>query len=69
MPTTDAALEASINEMQQSIDYASAYAREQWEREEAEAEYQRQLEGERTAAVEAALKPSSPFTIGELCSL
>ena len=37
----------------------------EWEAEEAEAEYQRQLEGERTATVEAALKPSPSFTIGD----
>ena len=69
MPTTDAALEASIEEMQESTDHASTYAREQWEAEQAEAEYQRQLEGERTATVEAALKPSPSFTIGDLCTL
>ena len=68
-PTTDVALEASIEEMQKSIDHASAYAREEQEREEEWAEYQRQLEGERTAAVEAALKPSPSFTIGDLCVL
>tara|TARA_Y100001963_G_scaffold112676_1_gene156022 strand:+ start:2483 stop:2929 length:447 start_codon:yes stop_codon:yes gene_type:complete len=65
-PTTDAALEASIDEMQKGIDQASAYAREQEKLEEAEAVYQRQLEGERTPAVEAALQSSgSGFTIGE----
>ena len=68
-PTTDAALEASIDEMQEGIDQASAYAREQEEYEEAEAEYQRQLAGEHTPAVVEALKPSASFTIGELCSL
>jgi len=69
MPTTDVALEASIEEMQKGIDQASAYAREEEEREEAEREYQRQLEGEHTAAVKEALKSSPSFTIGELCSL
>ena len=34
--------------------------------EEAEAEYQRQLAGEHTAAVKEALKPSASFTIGDL---
>ncbi len=69
MPTTDAALEASIEWMQKRIDQASADMREEEEREEAEREYQRQLEGEHTAAVKEALKPSPSFTIGELCSL
>ena len=68
-PTTDAALEASIDEMQEVINQAAAHMREEEEREEAEREYQRQLEGEHTAAVKEALKPSAPFTIGELCSL
>ena len=34
--------------------------------EEAEAEYQRQLAGEHTAAVKEALKPSASFTIGDM---
>tara|TARA_R100000808_G_C2140549_1_gene148377 strand:- start:798 stop:1232 length:435 start_codon:yes stop_codon:yes gene_type:complete len=68
-PTTDAALEASIEWMQKRIDQASADMREEEEREEAEREYQRQLEGEHTAAVKEALKPSPSFTIGDLCAM
>ena len=53
MPTTEAELKAEIVELDR----------------EARMAYEDILKGERTAAVEEALKPSTPFTIGELCSL
>lgn len=69
MPSTDAELKDDILFFEQEAENAYARAKAHWEREEAEAEYQRQLAGEHTPAVVEALKPSASFTIGELCSL
>lgn len=69
MPTTEAELKAEIVRLDRQARMAYEDIRAQDEADRAEEEYQRQLEGEHTAAVKEALKPSPSFTIGELCSL
>ena len=69
MPTTDAELRAQIDEMDKEIESLGEVIEAQIKADEEELEYERQLEGEHTAAVKEALKPSTSFTIGELCSL
>ena len=66
MPTTDAELRSQIEEMDKEIKSLGEEIDAQIKAEEAEAEYQRQLAGEHTAAVKEALKPSASFTIGDL---
>ena len=66
MPTTDAELRAQIEEMDKQIERLAEEMKEQIKAEEEQIEYQRQLEGEHTAAVKEALKPSAPFTIGDM---
>jgi hypothetical protein len=66
MPTTDAELRAQIEEMDKEIKSLGEVIEAEIKAEEAEAEYQRQLAGEHTAAVKEALKPSASFTIGDL---
>ena len=66
MPTTDAELRAQIDEMDKEIKSLGEEIDAQIKAEEAEAEYQRQLAGEHTAAVKEALKPSASFTIGDM---
>ena len=69
MPTTDAELRAQIDEMDKEIESLGEVIEAQIKADEEEAEYERQLQGEHTPVVVEALKPSSSFTIGELCSL
>ena len=66
MPTTDAELRAQIEEMDKEIKSLGEVIEAEIKAEEAEAEYQRQLAGEHTAAVKEALKPSASFTIGDM---
>lgn len=66
MPTTDAELRAQIDEMDKEIKSLGEVIEAEIKAEEAEAEYQRQLAGEHTAAVKEALKPSASFTIGDM---
>lgn len=66
MPTTDAELRAQIEEMNKEIKSLGEVIEAEIKAEEAEAEYQRQLAGEHTAAVKEALKPSASFTIGDM---
>ena len=66
MPTTDAELRSQIEEMDKEIKSLGEEIDAQIKAEEAEAEYQRQLAGEHTAAVKEALKPSASFTIGDM---
>ena len=66
MPTTDAELRAQIEEMDKQIERLAEEMKEQIKAEEEQIEYQRQLAGEHTAAVKEALKPSAPFTIGDM---
>ena len=66
MPTTDAELRTQIDEMDKEIKSLGEEIDAQIKAEEAEAEYQRQLAGEHTAAVKEALKPSASFTIGDM---
>ena len=66
MPTTDAELRTQIDEMDKEIKSLGEVIEAEIKAEEAEAEYQRQLAGEHTAAVKEALKPSASFTIGDL---
>ena len=66
MPTTDAELRAQIEDMDKEIKSLGEEIDAQIKAEEAEAEYQRQLAGEHTAAVKEALKPSASFTIGDM---
>ena len=66
MPTTDAELRTQIEEMDKEIKSLGEVIEAEIKAEEAEAEYQRQLAGEHTAAVKEALKPSASFTIGDL---
>ena len=69
MPTTEAELKAEIVRLDRQAKMAYEDIRARDEADKAEEEYQRQLQGEHTAAVVEALKPSPSFTIGELCSL
>tara|TARA_B100000214_G_scaffold336769_1_gene280914 strand:- start:176 stop:577 length:402 start_codon:yes stop_codon:yes gene_type:complete len=66
MPTTDDELRAQIEEMDKEIKSLGEVIEAEIKAEEAEAEYQRQLAGEHTAAVKEALKPSASFTIGDM---
>ena len=66
MPTTDAELRAQIEDMDKEIKSLGEVIEAEIKAEEAEAEYQRQLAGEHTAAVKEALKPSASFTIGDM---
>ena len=66
MPTTDAELRAQIEEMNKEIKSLGEVIEAEIKAEEAEAEYQRQLAGEHTAAVKEALKPSASVTIGDM---
>jgi len=66
MPTTDAELRTQIDEMDKEIKSLGEVIEAEIKAEEAEAEYQRQLAGEHTAAVKEALKPSASFTIGDM---
>ena len=66
MPTTDAELRAQIEEMDKQIERLAEEIKEEIKAEEEQIEYERQLAGEHTAAVKEALKPSAPFTIGDL---
>ena len=66
MPTTDAELRTQIEEMDKEIKSLGEVIEAEIKAEEAEAEYQRQLAGEHTAAVKEALKPSASFTIGDM---
>jgi len=66
MPTTDDELRTQIEEMDKEIKSLGEVIEAEIKAEEAEAEYQRQLAGEHTAAVKEALKPSASFTIGDM---
>ena len=66
MPTTDAELRAQIDEMNKEIKSLGEVIEAEIKAEEEQIEYQRQLAGEHTAAVKEALKPSAPFTIGDM---
>lgn len=66
MPTTDAELRAQIEEMDKEIKSLGEVIEAEIKAEEEQIEYERQLAGEHTAAVKEALKPSAPFTIGDL---
>ena len=66
MPTTDAELRAQIEDMDKEIKSLGEVIEAEIKAEEEQIEYQRQLAGEHTAAVKEALKPSAPFTIGDM---
>ena len=66
MPTTDAELRAQIEDMDKEIKSLGEVIEAEIKAEEEQIEYERQLAGEHTAAVKEALKPSAPFTIGDM---
>ena len=67
MPTTEAELKADTLALDEEASRAYARAEAEHQANQAEAEYQRQLQGERTQAVKDALLPSGSWTIGEIC--